>query len=83
MMDFLAPEAGEPAYVFPETWDSYSGMIDWPVNRIARMLRQYCSSVLTGQFSGWKELERRRRKEAKDGYEVLTGKSFPGKGLVR
>jgi hypothetical protein len=77
MMEVLAPEGGEPAYVFPETWESYSGMVDWQINRLARLLRQYCSLVLTGQFSGWKELARRRTKEAEDGYRALTGKDFP------
>jgi len=82
VMEFLAPEAGESAYVFPETWESYYDMIDWQVNRLAHILRRYCSLVLTGQFDAWEELERRRRKEAENGYKVLTGKDFPKKGNV-
>lgn len=71
---FLAPEAGEPAYVFPETWQDYSGMINWQLERVACVLQQYCSSVLRGEFSDWKAISDLQKKEAEDGYRRLTGK---------
>ncbi len=74
VVEFLAPEADEPAYIFPETWDSYYDKIDWQVVRLARVLRQYCAPVLRGEFSRWKEMAERRSKEAGDIYRALTGK---------
>ena len=74
VIEFLAPEADEPAYIFPETWDNYYDMIDWQVTRLARVLQQYCAPVLRGEFSQWKEMAERRRKEARDTYRALTGK---------
>jgi hypothetical protein len=74
MMEFLTPEAEEPAYVFPETWENYDEMIEWQVRRLARVLRQYCSPVLLGRFSEWEELDQRIRKEAREAYRTLKGK---------
>ena len=54
---FLAPEADEPAYVFPETWDNYDDMIEWQLERLARLLRKTCAPVLQGEFSDWKAIE--------------------------
>jgi len=77
LVEFLAPEADEPVYVFPETWDNYYEMIEWQVARLARVLRQYCALVLRGEFSQWREIDKRRKKSAEEGYRALTGKDLP------
>lgn len=77
VVEFLAPEADEPVYVFPETWDHYYDMINGQVSRMARVLRQYCAPVLRGEFSQWKEIDERTRKGAEEEYRALTGKDFP------
>jgi hypothetical protein len=74
VVEFLAPEAGEPAYVFPETWENYYDMIDSQLERLARVLRQQCSSVLRGEFSDWEAMSDFRKKEAEEGYRSLTGR---------
>lgn len=74
VVEFLSPDADEPAYIFPEKWDNYYGMIDWQVTRLTRVLRQYCAPVLRGEFSKWKEMDEIRRKETEDRYRALTGK---------
>ena len=75
VIEFLSPEAHEPAYIFPEKWDNYYEMIDWQVARLARVLRQYCVSVLTREFPDWRELLERNQKEAEEVYKTLTGKA--------
>jgi hypothetical protein len=67
LVRFLAPESEEPAYVFPESWDAYHEMVEWQLKRLARVLRQYCLPVLTGEFSGWEALDARRAQEAREG----------------
>lgn len=73
VVKFLAPEVSEPAYIFPETWENYNDMIDSQLERLARVLRQYCSSVLRGEFSDWEALSDSRKKEAEEGYRRFTG----------
>lgn len=77
VVEFLAPEADEPVYIFPESWDDYYDMIDWQVSRVARVLRKYCAPVLQGEFSQWREMDERRSKSAEKGYRALTGRDFP------
>jgi hypothetical protein len=74
VVEFLAAEAGEPVYVFPETWENYYDMIDSQLERLARVLRQRCSSILRGEFSDWEAMSDFRKKEAEEGYRRLTGK---------
>ncbi len=74
VVKFLAPEANEPAYIFPETWEDYDDMIEWQLTRLARVLRQYCVPVLRGEFSDWKTMNECRKKEAEEGYKRRTGK---------
>jgi hypothetical protein len=45
VIEFLAPGAEEPAYVFPEKWGDYS-KVDWQVRRLARVLLQFRRKVL-------------------------------------
>mgnify|MGYP000219498111 CR=1 FL=1 len=74
VVKFLAPEANEPVYIFPETWEDYDDMIEWQLTRLARMLRQYCAPVLRGEFSDWETMNECRKKEAEEEYRRLIGK---------
>jgi hypothetical protein len=74
VIEFLASGLNEPVYIFPEQWDNYYDMIDWQVMRLAGLLRQYCTPVLKGEFSKWKEMDEIRTKTALDDYKRLTGK---------
>lgn len=74
VLEFLSVHTSEPAYVFPEEWDSYDDMVDWQVSRLAHLLQQCCSSVLRGEFTEWKEMDEIRRKKSEDEYRILTGR---------
>jgi hypothetical protein len=75
VVDFLAPGALNSVYVFPEEWNDYYGMIDWQLDRLAQVLRQCCGSVLSGEFSQWKEMYESARTQAEDTYRATTGKN--------
>ncbi len=75
VVEFLAPEADGPAYIFPETWDNYQDMINWQVDRLASVVQRYCARVLRGEFSGWEEIAETRSRKATSEYQALTGKS--------
>jgi len=75
VVEFLAPEADEPIYIFPETWGNYQDMINWQVDRLAKVVQQYCARVLRGEFSGWEEIAETRNRKATSEYWALTGKS--------
>lgn len=74
VIEFLAPEADEPAYIFPETWDNYQDMVNWQVDRLAGIVRRYCIRILRGEFSEWEEIAEARKRKAMDEYKALTGK---------
>ena len=74
IVSFLASEAAEPTYVFPETWDNYDDMIEWQLARLARLLRQSCVPVLRGGFSDWKAIGDLRKSEAEEAYRSIAGK---------
>lgn len=73
VIEFLAPETNEPAYIFPETWDNYQDMINWQVDRLAGVVRRYCARLLRGEFSEWGEIAEARNRKAIDEYKALTG----------
>ncbi|MEM3434463.1 MAG: hypothetical protein QXP27_09885 [Candidatus Methanomethyliaceae archaeon] len=75
VIEFLAPEADEPTYIFPETWDNYQDMIKWQVDRLANVVQRYCARVLRGEFSEWEEMAEARSRKAISEYRALTGRS--------
>jgi hypothetical protein len=74
VVDFLAPDAKEPVYIFPKEWDDYSEMIKWQTNRLARVLQQYCEPVLTGQFSQWQAIDELVKRGTEETYVSIVGK---------
>lgn len=73
VVEFLAPEAGIPVYVFPDKWDDYSEMVDWQTARLAGILKQYCIPILRGQFFKWEEMHRMRVESAAGKHKAITG----------
>ena len=73
VVSFLTSKAAEPVYVFPETWDDYDDVIEWHLERLARLLRQTCAPVLRGGFSDWKAIRDLRRSEAEEAYRSIAG----------
>jgi hypothetical protein len=77
LIEFLAPESNEAAYVFPDKWDDYDDMIEWQVKRVARILHQYCEPILSGKFTKWKKVEKMRLKKVRKDYKDITGENYP------
>jgi len=75
IVEFLAPEADEPIYIFPETWENYQDVINWQVDRLASVVQRYCARVLRGEFSEWEEIAETRSRKATSEYHALTGES--------
>jgi hypothetical protein len=75
IIEFLVPDAKEPVYIFPETWDNYQDMMNWQVDRLASVVQRYCARVLRGEFSEWEEIAEVRSRKATSEYQALTGKS--------
>jgi len=74
IIEFLAPEAGEMSYIYPEKPGDYYEKIDWQIDRLTTLLQQYAVPVLNGEFSDWQELDERRQKQALRAYRKLAGK---------
>ncbi|MCH7589365.1 MAG: hypothetical protein IIC78_15215 [Chloroflexi bacterium] len=77
LVEFLAPDFDETAYIFPEKWDDYDDMIEWQIERVARILRQYCEPILSGKFSKWKKVDKMRLKKIRREYKDITGEDYP------
>lgn len=76
-VEFLNSNIDEPVYIFPEDWSNYDNMVDKQMQRVSRVVKQYCEPVLSGQFSKWKKVEKLRMKKVKRDYKNITGKNYP------
>ncbi|MBN2004447.1 MAG: hypothetical protein JXA21_13915 [Anaerolineae bacterium] len=74
VVEFLTPSINEPVYIFPSGRIS-DDSINQQIVRTSRILRQYCSSILRGDFSDWDGLQRIRDKMALEAYRSITGKN--------
>lgn len=74
ILSYLAPNVDEPPYVFPDAGD-YCERVSWQLARLARVFRQFCGPILTGEFSDWDTMLRLRREQSEDEYRRLTGKA--------
>ena len=52
-------------------------MIEWQIERVARILRQYCEPILSGKFSKWKKVDKMRLKKIRREYKDITGEDYP------
>lgn len=77
LVKFLDPNANEPEFIFPEKWDHYDDMVENQIQRMSRILSQYCDPILSGEFSQWKKVDKMVRKQARRDYRKITGKNPP------
>ena len=56
LVNYLTSGKPETAYVSPNKGDEHSNQVILQVNQVSRILQEYCSSILMGQFTGWEHI---------------------------
>ena len=77
IVQFIASQAIDSEYIFPESWEDYDVMVSHQIERVANILRKYGTPVVAGSFKGWEEIGKRRGEEGEAEYRMLTGKRPP------
>ncbi len=73
VVHFYAPDI--EVYIFPKGLQDHNEKLELQVNRLVRILRQYCEPVLRGDYSHEdqiKEVERKRVEDMLDYYKKLS-----------